>query len=228
MRLLDSQALERSPVVANCTMNRERQLTGSNGYCRDLNCNIVAFLRERLLHDSVAWADLCCGTGRALIEAAAEFAGTGNSRNTRIEGVDLAGLFSPNPHVELLTLREMSIEAWEPTGPYSLVTCVHGLHYVGDKLAAMAKAAASLTPDGMLIANLDLANFKTADGRPAGRTIASRLRKSGFAYDVRRRIVSCVGPRVATFGLKYLGADDEVGPNYTGQPAVASCYGDVS
>ncbi len=31
-RLLNADELEDSPVVANCTMNRERDLRGSNGY----------------------------------------------------------------------------------------------------------------------------------------------------------------------------------------------------
>jgi hypothetical protein len=34
----------------------------------------------------------------------------------------------------------------------------------------------------------------------------------------------CNGPRNVAFNLRYLGADDRVGPNYTGQPAVASYY----
>ncbi len=224
VELLDAEALERSPVVANCRMNRERQLRGSNGYERDLRCDVAEFLGQRSSQRHTAWADLCCGSGRALIEAAAEFAAAGNADNIRIEGVDLVALFAPNPYQQVLTLREASIEAWKPTGPYSLITCVHGLHYVGDKLAAIAKAAASLEATGMFVANLDLTNFKTGGGQPAGRMIASRLRKHGFAYDVRHRIVSCIGQRTASFGLQYLGADDGVGPNYTGQPAVASYY----
>lgn len=224
MGLLDAEALERSPVVANCRMNRERQLRGSNGYERDLRCDVATFIRERTGQRRAAWVDLCCGSGRALIEAAAEFAAAGDADRVRIEGVDLVGLFAPNRYPQLLALRETSIEAWTPTGPYSLITCVHGLHYVGDKLAAIAKAAASLEADGMFVANLDLTNFKTGDGRPAGRMIASRLRKHGFTYDVRHRLVSCIGLRSVQFDLQYLGADDEVGPNYTGQPAVASYY----
>jgi hypothetical protein len=47
-RILDDAALEASSVVANCAMNRERSLTGSNGYGRELGVDIVAELRERL------------------------------------------------------------------------------------------------------------------------------------------------------------------------------------
>jgi hypothetical protein len=39
MRLLTDDVLERSSVVANCRMNRERTLTGSNGYARELGFN---------------------------------------------------------------------------------------------------------------------------------------------------------------------------------------------
>lgn len=35
-RLLTDKVLEHSGVVANCRMNRERVLTGSNGYSTDL------------------------------------------------------------------------------------------------------------------------------------------------------------------------------------------------
>lgn len=36
MDLLDDDQLERSAVVANCRMNRERGLLGTNGYGREL------------------------------------------------------------------------------------------------------------------------------------------------------------------------------------------------
>jgi hypothetical protein len=99
-----------------------------------------------------------------------------------------------------------------------------GLHYVGDKLAAIAKAARALAVDGILVANFDLTSFRNAEGQPAGRLVASRLRANGFDYDARRRLLRCEGPREADFQLRYLGADDTIGPNYTGQPAVASYY----
>ena len=51
-------------------MNRERELTGSNGYARELGLNPLDLLLPRMVdHDRVAWLDLCCGTGRALVEA---------------------------------------------------------------------------------------------------------------------------------------------------------------
>ena len=70
-RLLSDDTLERSAVVANCRMNRERNLLGSNGYDRELGFNPLDFLKERIATGHpVAWLDLCCGTGRAMIQAA--------------------------------------------------------------------------------------------------------------------------------------------------------------
>jgi hypothetical protein len=69
--LLGDESLERSAVVANCRMNRERNLLGTNGYDRELGFNPIDFLKERADDGlTVTWVDLCFGTGRALIEAA--------------------------------------------------------------------------------------------------------------------------------------------------------------
>jgi SAM-dependent methyltransferase len=222
MRLLNSKELEASAVVANCAMNRERQLTGPNSYDRDLGFNILSFLQDRSF--PVSWVDLCCGTGRALIQATMELQKHRDIQDFQIEGIDLTGYFAPNPLPELLTFREQGLEDWEPTGSYTLVTCVHGLHYVGDKLGAIAKAVARLRPDGVFLANLDLANFRDVDGRSARRIILSRFQENGLSYDSRRHLLECQGPRAVDFGLGYLGADDAIGPNYTGQSAVDSYY----
>src|SRR5262249_9456104 len=222
MQLLTERELHSSFVVANCAMNRERQLSGSNGYERELRIEILSFLRSQ--SSPVTRVDLCCGSGRALLEAAAILAETGETERCHIEGIDLAGLFHPNPYSGLLALREEGIESWRPIAQYALVTCVHGLHYVGDKLSAIAKAVGSLAPRGLFIANVDLANFRLPDGKPADRTVASRLRRSGLVYDAKRRLIRCVGPRQLRIGLSYLGADDKIGPNYTGQSAVDSYY----
>jgi SAM-dependent methyltransferase len=224
MRLLDSQELQRSPVVANCAMNRERQLLGSNSYERDLGLNILSFLRGHKNEAPILWVDLCCGSGRALIEAAAELEQSNAAEHFQIIGIDLAGVFAPNRFPHIVTLQKQELGSWNPSRPPALVTCVHGLHYVGDKLAVIAKALANLVPNGLFIANLDLANFRHADGKPAGRMIAARLRNSGLTYDTRRRLVRCTGPRQIDFGLQYIGANDQAGPNYTRQAAVDSYY----
>lgn len=70
-RLLDDDALEKSAVVANSLMNRERSLSGSNGYGRELGLDIMEELTDRSARSAcVRWLDLCCGSGRALATAA--------------------------------------------------------------------------------------------------------------------------------------------------------------
>jgi len=222
--LLETVKLHASPVVANNAMNRQRGLMGANGYGRDLGLAPLEVLAEAARAGSVAWVDLCCGTGSALVQAAACMTHYPMAHCMRIEGIDLVEYFEMNPWTKILSLTAQSVEAWQPAGPYDLVTCVHGLHYVGDKLAAVAKAVGTLAPHGLFAANIDLANFRFADGKPGGRTVAARLRRNGIEYDSRLRVIRCTGPREIDFGLRYLGADDTAGPNYTGQAAVDSYY----
>jgi hypothetical protein len=94
--LLDDDALAASAVVANCAMNRERQLAGVNSYARELGFDPVELLTAGFADSprgstSVAWLDLCCGTGRAVIQAAERLAGLAG----RVEfvGVDLVDAF---------------------------------------------------------------------------------------------------------------------------------------
>ena len=101
---------------------------------------------------------------------------------------------------------------------------MHGLHYVGDKLTVLTQAAQWLTVTGLLVADLDLSSVRLPDGRPAGRRLATRLRAAGFRYDPRSHRVSIRGRHEVRLPYTYLGAADDAGPNYTGQPAVNSYY----
>jgi SAM-dependent methyltransferase len=226
MELKTDQELSSSPVVANCRMNRERVLTGGNSYSRDLGMNPVEFLQTRLDEQAtVRWLDLCCGTGRALIEAAKQLAG--QREGVEIVGLDLAGLFgSPvEPGVQFV---ESAIEDWQPSHEFDLNTCVHGLHYVGDKLRAIARAVSWLTDDGLFVGHLDLANLRHRTVPAFGRRAAKLLRDAGLDYDTRRRLVRCSDRREIDIPWQYIGADDEAGPNFTGQPAVNSWYADAA
>ncbi len=224
MDLLGDDELERSAVVANCRMNRERGLSGSNGYDRELGLDPLDFLRERLIPGRpAAWLDLCCGSGKALIEAATIIRSEGLA--IEIVGVDLVGMFLlPDPGLMGLRLVGASLTTWQTDRSFDLITCVHGLHYVGDKLGLLARTARWLADDGVLVASLDLANLKLADGRGATGRVSSDLRRAGLEYDRRKRLVVCRGRRVVGLPYRYLGADDRTGPNYTGQPAVDSYY----
>jgi SAM-dependent methyltransferase len=213
--VLDDEGLERSAVVANNAMNRERNLDGVNSYENDLGFRPLDFLQPRKA--GAAWLDLCCGTGRALIQAS-QRATTGLT----LTGVDLVDFF--DAHDDSVTFVTASLREWHPAQDFDLITCVHGLHYVGDKLQALTRALQWLRPDGRFCGHLDLASLKLADGTSLATTARARLRSAGVDYDAKRRLVTCDGPRRLDLGLRYLGADDQAGPNYTGQPAVDSYY----
>jgi SAM-dependent methyltransferase len=229
--LLSDAELEQSAVVANCAMNRERQLTGVNSYARELGFNPLTFLTARLADQpplaAVGWLDLCCGTGRAVIQAAAQLAGAGLAERTLLTGVDLAGRFDPVPESVPVDLITASALTWEPGRAFDLITCVHGLHYVGDKLAVLTRAATWLTPAGLIVADLDLAAIRVAGGEPSARKLAARLRAAGFSYNSRRHRITRTGPARLSLPYTYLGADDHAGPGYTGQDAVNSHYTEI-
>ncbi|GID57724.1 class I SAM-dependent methyltransferase [Actinoplanes couchii] len=246
--LLDDVRLHASSVVANNAMNRERQLTGVNSYAKEFGFDPLS----RIPESGGAWLDLCCGSGRALAQAAQRVSDSRREGETQRDGdvqhQSLATGGSPSQPaspagreggarrfvgdvvlvgvdlvdvpvaVEGVTFVAVAVEHWEPGRSFDLITCVHGLHYVGDKLGVLARVLKWLTPTGTFVADLDLASVKV-DGDVRG-----ALRAAGVKYDARRRRISCVGPRDLDLSYRYLGADDKAGPNYTGQPAVNSYY----
>lgn len=224
--LLDNAALERSEIVANCLMNRQRQLAGDNSYAAEFGRNPLEFVQKRLAHQpSVAWLDLCCGSGKALIQAARHFQQTGNRDRIALCGVDLVSMFDAVPvEVSCLRLEAASLHDWQPSRTYDLITCVHGLHYLGDKLGLIRRAAAWLSRDGLLLAHLDLKNLKLVEGSWPARSTSRQLQQAGLEYDRRRCLLACRGSKAIEFPLTYAGADDTAGPNRTGQPAVDSYY----
>jgi SAM-dependent methyltransferase len=227
--LLSNRLLERSSVVANSLMNRERRVCGGNSYEKELGFDIIDFLQARLRHDRqerVRWLDLCCGSGKALIEAAGIFAEQKLNSRVEIIGVDLAAMFEPYPAAELdfLHLIESPVERWKPDGEFDLITCVHGLHYIGDKLGLIQNAVSRLKKGGVFTANLDLANFKFADDKPAGRAVTKELGRYGIEYKSNKHLIVCRGKKEINLKFRYLGADDKAGANYTGQAAVNSYY----
>jgi SAM-dependent methyltransferase len=223
--LLDDAELEHSTVVANCVMNRDRRLVGSNGCARELGVDPLTILRAQLARATyrVSWLDLCCGSGRALVEALDVLRRQGLADRVHIVGVDLVDDFwgPPPPSLSLVTA---SVVSWSPEQRFDLVTCVHGLHYVGDKLGVISRAASWLRADGFFVANFDVSSVRLADGMSAGRRLSNALRAAGLAYDARRRLVTCHGHRTIRLSFRYSGANDRAGPNYTGQSAVNSHY----
>jgi SAM-dependent methyltransferase len=184
--LLDDVALESSSVVANRVMNRERSLSGSNGYGRELGVDVIAELTGRGARTGVRWLDLCCGSGRAPAEAARLLTGQNVAGRVEIVGLDLVDHFVVGPYPPALRLVTGSVTQWVPDGPFDLITCVHGLHYVGDKLGTLARVASWLADDGLFAANFDVRSVRRADGRPAGRRLTAELHRPA-----RRRLVLC-------------------------------------
>lgn len=207
-------------------MNRERNCVGGNSYAKELFFNPLEYLKERLQQEEqVSWLDLCCGSGRALIEAAQFFADENLCERIRIIGVDLVDMFDSFPsELKYLKLIESSVVDFQPSFSFDLITCVHGLHYIGDKLQFIQNSSAWLKEDGIFLANLDLNNLKLDEGRLAGKTVVRELRKSGFEYDSRKHLLIRKGRKVFTLDYKFIGANDNAGANYTGQAAVDSYY----
>lgn len=222
MHYHDEQKLEQSPVVANCCMNRERDLNGTNGYDVEIGFQPLRFLSDRLANNgSARWLDLCCGTGKALIQAAKLIDSDGLP--VEIVGVDLVGMFAAHSSNQL-TLIEASLSTWSPVGSFDLITCIHGLHYIGDKVGLIARACSWLNQEGRFVANLDSENLRLNPGGKSSRAFAQVLRQAGIEYLHRKRLIRCDGRRRLSLPFTYVGADDEAGPNYTKQPVVNSYY----
>jgi len=225
-KLLDRLDLEQSSLVANSAMNRERGIEGGNSYEKELAFNPIFFLQKRLQGEKIAtWLDICCGSGKALIEAAQIFHSQRIDAKIQITGIDLVSFFAPIPSdLRCLRLIESSIFDWQPDYAFDLITCVHGLHYLGDKLGAIQKAASWLKSDGVFLAHLDVNNLKLLDANSTGRDVIKVLRQSGLQYQPRKHLLVCQGHKSINSDFQYLGADDKAGANYTGQPVVNSYY----
>lgn len=220
--LIDEDELSSTAVVANCRMNRERGLHGTNGYEVELCFDPLVWLARRSASsgERVRWLDLCCGSGQALCDAMIS-APEPLRRRLEITGVDLVTSAVALPGVDLV---ESAIHRWEPEVRYDLITCVHGLHYVGDKLGVLARAAAWLVDDGFLVANFAASSIRQNDGRSAATLATRALRSVGYAYNSRQRLVTRAGSATVAFPVTFLGADPAAGPNYTGQAAVNAHY----
>jgi SAM-dependent methyltransferase len=225
--LLPPEALEKSEVVSNACMNRTRNLNGSNSYERDLGFAPLDFLTEKLQEQQeVAWLDLCCGAGRALIQAAEDCQTTGQSQKVKLTGIDLVPMFeSIRPGLGCVRLIAAQAEKWETEERFDLITCVHGLHYIGDKLGLLEKASRWLKTGGLLTAHLDFKNLRTGCQAVSGAQFGKDLRRAGFRYAQGRRLLMR-GSQTSRLVLpyRYLGADDQAGANFTGQSAVNSYY----
>lgn len=225
MKLLSESELVWSWVVANSKMNRKRNASGVNSYEKELKVRPEDFLKE-CIHRSgnVKWLDVCCGEGKALIQAAEFLAEKGLQDKAILKGIDLVDAFqSIPPTITCVGFEVRSMAHWVSSEQYDLITCVHGLHYIGDKLKVISKLFETLSVRGLFIANLDLNNIHFIHG-DAGRYLKNIFKQNDVLYNSRTRLLTCKGSRHIDFNVTYKGANDEAGPNYTGQDAVCSVY----
>lgn len=223
MNLLNDKTLENSPIVANNLMNRERQAIGINSYQQALRLNPITFLSNNIAHQAtVRWLDLCCGSGKALIQSALHLEKMGLSENIILEGIDLVDFFDEIPNsISFLKFQTMNLSEWTPTEEYDLITCVHGLHYIGDKLKLIQKSIGALKKEGVWFAHLDLKNIILENSPTKFR---KWLKNQGISYQVTKKLLHCVGKKELTYPWIYQGADDRAGANFTGQAAVTAYY----
>jgi len=142
-----------------------------------------------------------------------------------LKGIDLVDAFQTiSRDITCVDFEVRSLVDWSSIVQFDLITCVHGLHYIGDKIKVLASVFERLTPEGVFIANLDLSNIQI-ENIDTEDYLLHCFKKHDVQYNRRTRILECKGARQIDFSLIYKGANDEVGPNYTGQDAVCSVYG---
>jgi len=225
MQLLPEDKLIWSPIVANSRMNRERNSSGINSYEKEFKFNPEKYLELKIKESgSASWIDLCCGLGNALQQTAAYLFDKGLRQNIILKGIDLLDSNRPdNEKNDWISFDVGSVVNWIPDQHYDLITCVHGIHYLGDKLKVIETAMGALSPQGMFIANLDLSSIVIEEADTAF-LLKERFKQAQVEYNSRTRIIKRTGNAAINFGVSYIGADDSTGPNYTGQDAVTSFY----
>ncbi|MCR6640438.1 MAG: class I SAM-dependent methyltransferase [Sporocytophaga sp.] len=226
MNLLNNQNLESSPIVANNRMNRERNAVGINSYEKDIYLSPVEFINKSFKTKSTFdWLDICCGRGKALIQTAQYASKHFPSKQISFTGIDLIDMFDPIPEeCNSITLYAQSFFNFESEQKYDLITCVHGLHYMGDKLEAIRKASSMLNDEGLFIANFDTKCIKSIEFDNNQQKLLSWFKSGNIEYNSRKRLITVNGSRNLTVPFQFVGADDKAGANYTGHEAVDSYY----
>jgi len=216
-----------SHIVANSTMNRSRGLSGVNSYTKDLRFEVLSHLLERhKANGSVVWYDVCCGEAHALSQAATELSDRGIRDGVKIIGADLV-MSDPSDQSDQsnVTLIEGDVSTLLPTQKADLITCVHGLHYIGDKLGLLTHLSGMLAEGGIFIGNIDPANIRiqgAVSNGWANIAKAAGIHKTHLVY--KDHILKIVQPGRIGFNLVYKGATASEKPNYTGITVMDSWY----
>ena len=224
--LKNDNELSWSSVVANNAMNRKRIALGVNSYEKDIKINVISYLKSIENEQEVRWVDLCCGEGNALVEVANSLKKEANSSRYKLEGIDLVGYFNSSVFEmeDIVAVRETNLSDWITDSKYDLITIVHGLHYIGDKLKLIQYAASRLKKGGILLANLDVGDIEITNEPNSKKTVQNYFRKEGVDYNLKTKLLKIEGNKTMQNDFIYLGADDKVGANYTGQNVVKSYY----
>jgi len=159
------------------------------------------------------------------MEAGEQFEAAGWGRQVQIVGVDLVGMFTPEQAANV-TLTAADVAAFTLNQPADLITCVHGLHYLGDKLGFLQRAYAMLAPGGMLLGHLDPDNLRgLGAGASVWRQAARHAARGGVVVDFKGHVLRIARTEaLLDFGLTFQGATISERPNYTGITVVDSWY----
>lgn len=227
MKYLSKEELESSDIVANCNMNRERKAFGSNSYSKDLQFDILDYVLSCLKEkQEFLWLDICCGQGNALIQIAEELV----SQNLDTDLIDLTGIdlipffYKSNIDYSFLNFLNMSIFNYNTDKKFDLISCVHGMHYMGDKLKLIEMTASMLKESGLFIANFDTHDMVDEQGKSLSRPINKFLKDCGLHYNSKNKIIINRGIQNIVSSFTFLGANDKSIVNYTGQKTVQSVY----
>ncbi|OJJ22372.1 hypothetical protein BKI52_06730 [marine bacterium AO1-C] len=223
--LLSENELIWSPIVANNRMNRERKASGINSYEQEIDFRPEDWLLQRLqTQENVRWLDVCCGKGNALLQVAHHFSEQNLQHKVQLTGLDLVNFYNPiPPNITCLHFETDSIIKWQSSQAYDLITCIHGLHYVGDKLKAITQLANSLDADGLFIANFDVASVFINEHSNTDQ-VKAWFKQQNIQYQSNKKLMQTSNNAVTSFAGKYVGANDQAGKNYTGQEAVNAYY----
>lgn len=206
MQLIPDDKLIWSPTVANSRMNRSRNASGINSYEQEFKFKPGQFLESAVAEKgSAAWLDICCGEGKALLQTAQYFKNRNRQQAIELNGIDLIENSNSNSDVVFYV---MPFSSFKSAIKYDLITCVHGLHYVENKLAAIEKAISLLKVKGLFVANLDLSDICIKD-TDSNQLLKDRLKKENIQYNSRRKIIKKIGYDELRFDYDYLGADEK-------------------
>ena len=116
-------------------------------------------------------------------------------------------MFTPE-QVPNVTLTAADVAAFTLDRPADLISCVHGLHYLGDKLGFIQHACAMLTPGGLLLAHLDPDNLRASGaGASIWRQAVRHAAKGGAAVDFKGHVLRIARTEAPlNFGLTFQGA----------------------